>query len=48
MQKPTQKFRQNYVVFEKPGIMSGKLQTLASLKYHSLIIFVEYLHNFPT
>ena len=28
-----QKFRQNYIVFEKPGILSEKLKTLTSSNY---------------
>ena len=30
MENPKQKFRQNFIVFEKPGILSEKLKTLPS------------------
>ena len=43
-----QKFRQSSIVFEKPGILSKKSKTLTSSNYHSLIIFIEILHTFPT
>ena len=33
MQNPIQKFRQNSIVFEKPGILSENLKTVASSNY---------------
>ena len=49
MQNPSQKFRQSSIVFEKPGILPGKLKTFNELQLpQTLIIFVEILHAFPT
>ena len=49
MQNPIRKFRQNSIVFEKPGILSEKLKTLTSTNYHRLIyllkFFIRSLHN---
>ena len=39
MQNPIQKFRQSSIVFEKPGILSENLKTLASSNYPT----VEYV-----
>ena len=33
MQNAIQKFRQSSIVFEKPGILSGNLETLTSSNY---------------
>ena len=33
MQNPIQKLRQSSIVFQKPGILSGKLKTLTSFNY---------------
>ena len=49
MQNPTQEFRQSSIVFEKPGILSGKMKTLNELQLpQSWIIFAKILHIFPT
>ena len=39
MQNPIQKFRQNFIVFEKPGILSENVITLTSSNYPT----VQYL-----
>ena len=39
MQNPIQTFRQSYIVFQKPGILSEKLKTLTSSNYTT----VQYL-----
>ena len=48
MQKHIQKFRQSFTVFEKPGILSGKLKILTSSNYRKMNIFANVLHTFPT
>ena len=49
MQSPIQKFRQNSIVFEKPGILSETFKTFYELllPYISMF-FVETSHTFPT
>ena len=49
MQSPIQKFRQNSIVFEKPGILSETFKTFYELllPYISMF-FVETSHAFPT
>ena len=39
MQNPMKKFRQNSIVFEKPGTLSEKLKTLTSSNYHRVKYF---------
>ena len=49
MENPMKKFRQNSIVFEKPGTLSEKLKTLTSSNYHRVkYFFIEILHAFPT
>ena len=48
MQNLIQKFRQNSIVFEKPGILSKKLKTLTSSNYHRVMFFAEISHTFPS
>ena len=49
MQKPIQKFRQNSIVFEKPGILPKNLKTLTSSNYPTVkYFFNETSHTFPT
>ena len=49
MQNVIQKFRQNSIVFEKPGILSKKLKTLTSSNYHRVQDFLPKTpHTFPT
>ena len=40
MQNPTQKLRQNFIVFEKPGILSENLKTLTSSNYPTVQYFL--------
>ena len=39
MQNTIQKFRENSIVFEKPGILSENLKTLTSSNYHTAQYF---------
>ena len=39
MQNPIQKFTQNSIVFEKPGVLSENLKTLTSSNYPTVNIF---------
>ena len=48
MQNGIQKFKQDFVFFEKSGILSEKLKTEELQLPQSLIIFAENLHMFPT
>ena len=49
MQNSKQKFRQNSIVFEKPGTLSENLKTLTSTNYPTVqYFFAETLHTFPT
>ena len=49
IQNPIQKFRQGSIVFEKPGILSENLKTLASSYYPTVqYFFAEILHTFTT
>ena len=49
MQNPIQKFRQNSIVLEKPGILSENLKNLTSSNYPTVqYFFAETLHTFPT
>ena len=48
MQNAIQKFRQSYIVFEKPGILSEKSETLTSSNYPTVqCFFAETSHTFP-
>ena len=40
MQNTIQKFRQNSIVFEKPGILSENLKTLTSSNYPTVQYFL--------
>ena len=40
MENPMKKFRQNSIVFEKPGTLSEKLKTLTSSNYHRVKYFL--------
>ena len=40
MQNTIQKFRQSFIVFDKPGILSGNLKTLTSSNYHTVQYFL--------
>ena len=40
MQNPIQKFRQNSIVFKKPGILSENLKTLMSSNYPTVQYFL--------
>ena len=49
MENPKQKFRQSFIVFEKPGILSEKLKTLPSsnqyrVEYFLLRFCTHFLH----
>ena len=46
MQNPIQKFRQSFIIFEKPSILSENCDKL-QLPYSS-IFFAETWHTFPT
>ena len=48
MQNAIQKFRQNSVVFGKPGILSENLKTLKAPTILQFNIFAETLHTFST
>ena len=49
MQNTIQKFRQSFIVFEKPGILSENLKTLTSSNYPTVqYFFAETLHTFST
>ena len=49
MQNPIQKFKQNSIVFNKPGILPENLKTTLQLQLHySLIFFAETSRKFPT
>ena len=49
MQNTIQKFRQSFVVFEKPGILSENLKTLTSSNYPTVqYFFAETLRTFST
>ena len=49
MQSPIQKFRQNSIVFEKPGILSETFKTFYELLLPYIsILFAETSHTFPT
>ena len=37
---PIKKFRQNFIVFKKPGFLSKKLKTLTSSNYHRVQYFL--------
>ena len=45
MQNPIQKFRQNSIVFEKPGILSENLKTLTSSNYPTVQYFLLKLRT---
>ena len=45
MQNPMKKFRQNSIVFEKPGTLSEKLKTLTSSNYHRVKYFLLKFRN---
>ena len=45
MQNPIQKFRQNSIVFEKPGILSENLKSLTSSNYPAAQYFLLKLHT---
>ena len=45
MQNPIQKFRQSSSAFEKPGILSKKLKTLASSSHHKVQYFLLKLRT---
>ena len=45
MQNPIQKFRQNSIVFEKPGILSENLKTLTSSNYPAVQYFLLKLRT---
>ena len=45
MQNPIQKFRQNFIVFEKPGILSKKSKILTSSNYPAVQYFLLKLHT---
>ena len=48
-QNPIQKFRQSFIVFEKPSILSDNLKTLTSSNYSTLqCFFAETSHTFLT
>ena len=40
MQNPIQQFRQNSIVFQKPGVLSEKLKTLTSSNYPTVQYFL--------
>ena len=40
MQNPMQKFSQSFIFFEKPGILSETLKTLASANYPTVQYFL--------
>ena len=49
MENPKQKFKQSFIVFEKPGILSEKLKTLPSsnqyrVEYFLLRFCTHFLH----
>ena len=49
MQNPIQKFRQNSIVFEKPGILSENFENFDELQLpYSSIFFAETLRTFLT
>ena len=49
MQNTIQKFRQNSIVFEKPGILSENLKTLMNSNYPTVqYCFAETSHTFST
>ena len=49
MQNNIQKFRQSSIGFEKPGILSGNLKTLASSNYPAVqYFFAKTSHTFST
>ena len=45
MQNPIQNFRQSSIVFEKRGILSGKLKDLTSSNYHRVRYFLLKLRK---
>ena len=45
MQNTIQKFGQNSIVFEKPGILSENLKTLTSSNYPKVQYFLLKLHT---
>ena len=45
MQNNIQKFKQSSIVFEKPGILSGNLKTLASSNYPAVQYFLLKLRT---
>ena len=45
MQNTIQKFRQSYIVFEKPGILSENLKTLRSSNYPTVQYFLLKLRT---
>ena len=47
MQNLIQKFRQNSIIFEKPGILSKNLKTLTSSNYRTVHFFAKALYTFP-
>ena len=49
MQYNIQKFRQNSIVFEKPGSLSENLKTLSSSNYPTVqYLLLETLYTFST
>ena len=48
MQNPIQKFRQNTIVFEKPGFLSEKLTTSTNSNYHRVEYFLLKFFTSPT
>ena len=45
MQNPMQKFKQSTIAFEKPGIFSENLKTLASSDYPAVQYLLLKLHT---
>ena len=43
MQNTIDKFRQNSIVFEKPGIFSENLKTLTIVQYFFLKLYTHFL-----
>ena len=48
MQSAIQKFRQSFIVYEKPGILSENLKTLTSSNYPTVQYFLLKLRTFST
>ena len=48
MQNSIHKFRQSFIISDKPGYLSEKLKTFDELQLpQSLIFFAEILNTFP-